>query len=30
VVHASSPKSGIKISSAYYRNPVKVVRILND
>lgn len=30
VVHASSPKSGIKISSAYYRTPVKVVRILND
>jgi cell wall-associated NlpC family hydrolase len=29
VVHASSPKSGIKISSAYYRTPVKVVRILN-
>lgn len=30
VVHASSPKSGIKISSAYYRNPVKVVRIINN
>lgn len=30
VVHASSPKSGIKISSAYYRTPVKVVRIIND
>ncbi len=30
VVHASSPKSGIKISSAYYRTPMKVVRILND
>jgi cell wall-associated NlpC family hydrolase len=30
VVHASSPKSGIKISSAYYRTPVKVVRILNN
>jgi cell wall-associated NlpC family hydrolase len=29
VVHASSPKSGIKISSAYYRTPVKVVSILN-
>lgn len=28
VVHASSPKSGIKISGAYYRTPVKVVRIL--
>lgn len=30
VVHASSPKSGIKISSAYYRTPVKVVRILSE
>ena len=30
VVHASSPKSGIKISSAYYRTPVKVVRIISD
>lgn len=30
VVHASSPKTGIKISSAYYRTPVKVVRIIND
>lgn len=30
VVHASSPRSGIKISSAYYRTPVKVVRIIND
>lgn len=30
VVHASSPKSGIKISSAYYRTPVKVVRIINE
>lgn len=30
VVHASSPKSGIKISGAYYRNPVKVVRVLSN
>lgn len=30
VVHASSPKTGIKISGAYYRTPVKVVRILSD
>lgn len=30
VVHASSPRSGIKISGAYYRTPVKVVRIIND
>ncbi len=30
VVHASSPRTGIKISSAYYRTPVKVVRIIND
>ncbi len=28
VVHASSPKSGIKISGAYYRTPVKVVRVI--
>ena len=30
VVHASSPRTGIKISSAYYRNPVKVVRIISE
>ncbi len=30
VVHASSPKTGIRISSAYYRTPVKVVDILQD
>lgn len=30
VVHASSPKSGIKISGAYYRTPVKVVRIISN
>lgn len=30
VVHASTPKSGIKISSAYYRTPVRVVRIINN
>lgn len=30
VVHASSPKSGIKISSAYYRTPARVVRIINN
>lgn len=30
VVHASSPRTGIKISSAYYRTPVKVVRIISD
>lgn len=30
VVHASSPKSGIKISGAYYRNPVKVVRVIKQ
>lgn len=29
IVHASSPRSGIKISSAYYRTPIKVVRIIN-
>ncbi len=30
VIHASSPKTGIKISNATYRSPVKVVRIIND
>lgn len=30
VVHASSPKSGIKISSAYYRTPMKVVRVISN
>ena len=29
VVHASSPKTGIKISNCSYRNPVRVVRVLN-
>ena len=30
VVHASSPKSGIKISGAYYRTPDKEVREINN
>ncbi len=30
VIHASSPKSGIKISKYNYRTPCKVVRIIND
>ena len=30
VVHASNPKSGIKISKYNYRTPVKYVRILQD
>lgn len=30
VVHASSAKTGIKISNAFYRNPVCVVRLIND
>lgn len=30
VIHASNPKSGIKISKYNYRTPVKVVRIIND
>ena len=28
VVHASTPKSGIKVSSAYYRTPCKVVNVI--
>lgn len=30
VIHASNPKTGIRISNAAYRSPVKVVRILQD
>lgn len=30
VIHASNPRSGIKISNMYYRTPVKAVRILGD
>lgn len=30
VIHASSPKTGIKISKYNYRTPVKAVRVLND
>lgn len=30
VIHASSPKTGIKISSYNYRTPAKMVRILQD
>ncbi len=30
VIHASNPRSGIKISNAYYRSPVKIGRIIND
>ncbi|MCH5255931.1 MAG: C40 family peptidase [Lachnospiraceae bacterium] len=30
VIHASSPKTGIKISNATYRTPIKIVRILQD
>ena len=30
VIHASNPKSGIKISKYNYRTPVKYVRILQD
>lgn len=30
VIHASSPKSGIKISTYNYRTPVKCVRVIQD
>ncbi|MDR2043486.1 MAG: C40 family peptidase [Clostridium sp.] len=30
VIHASSPRTGIKISKYHYRTPVKAVRILQD
>lgn len=29
IVHASSPRTGIKISNAFYRSPICVVRLLN-
>ncbi len=30
VVHASSPKSGIKVSNYNYRTPTKIIRLIND
>ncbi|MDF2541996.1 MAG: hypothetical protein K0S47_1714 [Herbinix sp.] len=30
VIHASNPRTGIKISNMYYRSPVKIVRYIND
>ncbi|MCM1264166.1 MAG: C40 family peptidase, partial [Butyrivibrio sp.] len=30
VIHASNPKTGIKISNVYYKTPLKTVRILQD
>ena len=30
VIHASNPRTGIKISNMYYRTPIKVVSIIND
>lgn len=30
IIHASNPRSGIKISNMYYTTPKKVVRIIND
>ena len=30
VIHASNPSSGIKISNAYYRSPVKIGRVISD
>jgi len=30
VIHASSPKTGIRISNVSYRTPFKAVRILQD
>ena len=30
VIHASNPRSGIKISSAYYRSPAKIGRVIRD
>ncbi len=30
VIHASNPKTGIRISNVFYRSPVKAVRVLHD
>lgn len=30
VIHASNPRSGVKISNMYYRTPCKAVRFIND
>lgn len=30
IIHASNPSSGIKISNAYYRQPVKIGRVISD
>lgn len=30
IIHASNPSSGIKISNAYYRQPIKVGRVIKD
>ncbi len=30
VIHASNPRTGIKISNMYYRSPIKIVRYIND
>jgi len=30
IIHASNPRTGIKISKMYYRTPVKCVRYIND
>lgn len=30
IIHASNPRTGIKISNAYYRSPVKIARVVRD
>lgn len=30
VIHASNPRTGIKISNMYYRSPIKITRVIND
>lgn len=30
IVHASNPRTGIRVSNVHYRTPVKVVRMIND
>ena len=29
IIHASNPRTGIKISSAYYRTPIKIGRVIS-
>lgn len=30
VIHASNPRTGIKISNMFYRSPIRIVQVIND